>query len=125
MKNSAFEKAYKSLNLKQKEAVDAIEGPVMVIAGPGTGKTSVLTLRIANILHKTDTPANGILALTFTESAVHSMRKKLTEYIGAQAYRVHLYTFHAFAQEIIGRYPEYFPHHRWCGSVRKRAVFHA
>ena len=109
MKNSVFEKSYKNLNLKQKEAVDAIEGPVMVIAGPGTGKTSVLTLRIANILHKTDTPANGILALTFTESAVHSMRKKLTEYIGAQAYRVHLYTFHGFAQEIIGRYPEYFP----------------
>ncbi len=109
MKNISFETAYKGLNQKQKEAVDAIEGPVIVIAGPGTGKTTVLTLRIANILRKTDTPANGILALTFTESAVHSMRQKLVELIGSQAYRVNLFTFHGFAQEIINRYPEYFP----------------
>ncbi len=90
-------------------AVDTIEGPVMVIAGPGTGKTSILTLRIANILQKTDTPASGILALTFTDSGVHSMRRKLVGYIGPSAYRVHIYTFHSFAQEIISRYPEYFP----------------
>lgn len=109
MSDTSFQRVYTKLNPKQREAVDAIEGPVMVIAGPGTGKTSVLTLRIANILHKTDTPADGILALTFTESAVHSMRKKLTDYIGAQAYRVNLFTFHGFAQEIINRYPEYFP----------------
>lgn len=109
MKSGAFNSAYRTLNAAQKEAVDAIEGPVMVIAGPGTGKTTVLTLRIANILRKTDTPANGILALTFTESAVHSMRVKLTEYVGAEAYRVNLFTFHGFAQEIITRYPEFFP----------------
>ena len=106
---SAFDKKYKTLNPAQKEAVDSIEGPVMVIAGPGTGKTSILTLRIANILRRTDTPANGILGLTFTESGVHSMRRKLVEYIGAEAYRVPLYTFHGFAQEVISRFPEYFP----------------
>jgi len=109
VKNVAFESAYKGLNIKQKEAIDSIEGPVMVIAGPGTGKTTVLTLRIAQILSKTDTPASGILALTFTESGVHSMRRKLVEYIGTNAYRVHIFTFHGFAQEIITRYPEYFP----------------
>jgi len=109
MTEDIFSKRYKELNLEQKKAVDAIEGPVMVIAGPGTGKTSILTLRIANILRKTDTPANGILALTFTESGVHSMRRKLVEYLGSQAYRVHIYTFHGFAQEMISRYPEYFP----------------
>lgn len=107
--NDVFIEAYKNLNDEQKRAVDAIEGPVMVIAGPGTGKTSILTLRIANILRQTDTPPNGILALTFTESAVHSMRKKLVHFIGSAAYRVHIFTFHGFAQEIITRYPEYFP----------------
>lgn len=109
MKSEAFSKAYQNLNTEQKKAVDTIEGPVMVIAGPGTGKTSILTLRIANILQATDTPPNGILALTFTESGVHSMRKKLVDYIGPSAYRVHIYTFHGFAQEIISRYPEFFP----------------
>ncbi|OHB04794.1 MAG: hypothetical protein A2920_00015 [Candidatus Zambryskibacteria bacterium RIFCSPLOWO2_01_FULL_43_17] len=105
----SFKKAYSGLNPEQKSAVDTIEGPVMVIAGPGTGKTSILTLRIANILARTDTPANGILALTFTESGVNAMRKKLVSYIGAQAYRIHIYTFHGFAQEIISKFPEYFP----------------
>lgn len=109
MKDDVFTKLYKNLNSEQQKAVDTIEGPVMVIAGPGTGKTSVLTLRIANILRSTDTPPNGILALTFTESAVHSMRRKLFDLIGPAAYRVHIYTFHGFAQEIITLYPEYFP----------------
>lgn len=63
-----FEQAYKNLNTAQKEAVDALDGPVMVVAGPGTGKTQVLTLRIANILQKTDTPTSGILCLTFTNA---------------------------------------------------------
>jgi DNA helicase-2/ATP-dependent DNA helicase PcrA len=81
----------------------------MVIAGPGTGKTTVLTLRIAQILRKSDTPPDGILALTFTESAVASMRRKLVQLIGPAAYRVGLYTFHGFAEEVIRRYPESFP----------------
>jgi len=109
MISEAFKDAYKKLNLEQKRAVDTIEGPVMVIAGPGTGKTSVLTLRIGNILKETDTPPDGILALTFTESAVASMRRKLVSLIGPSAYRVGLYTFHGFAEEIIRRYPESFP----------------
>ena len=49
-----FQTSYKSLNSAQKKAVDTTEGPVMVVAGPGTGKTQVLALRIANILEKTD-----------------------------------------------------------------------
>ena len=48
-----FEKYYKQSNKAQKEAVDAVEGPVMVVAGPGTGKTQILTLRIDNILSET------------------------------------------------------------------------
>jgi len=72
METEVFQKLYKGLNAEQKRAVDTVEGPVMVIAGPGTGKTSILTLRIANILEKTDTSPDSILALTFTESGVYS-----------------------------------------------------
>jgi DNA helicase-2/ATP-dependent DNA helicase PcrA len=109
VKNDTFKKKYESLNKEQKEAVDSINGPVMVIAGPGTGKTSVLTLRIANILRLTDTLPESILALTFTESGAISMRNKLFEIIGESAFRVKISTFHGFANEIIQNYPEYFP----------------
>ncbi|MEX0930352.1 MAG: ATP-dependent DNA helicase [Candidatus Paceibacterota bacterium] len=104
-----FENAYKQLNTKQKEAVDAIEGPVMVVAGPGTGKTQILTLRIANILLQTDTEPENILALTFTESGVQSMCKRLVELIGSPGYQVAIQTFHGFANEVIKDNPEEFP----------------
>lgn len=104
-----FTKYYKSLNPQQKRAVDSIEGPVMVIAGPGTGKTQILTLRIANILRKTDTAPENILALTFTESGVASMRRRLTEITGSVGYRVPIFTFHGFCNHIITRYPDEFP----------------
>lgn len=107
--STTFDRLYSQLNNRQKEAVDAIEGPVMVVAGPGTGKTQILTLRIANIRRLTDTPPDAILALTFTESGVASMRKRLTEIIGNDAYRVCISTFHGFCNDIIGRYPDYFP----------------
>ncbi len=107
--DDVFDAKYRQLNPKQREAVDAIDGPVMVVAGPGTGKTSILTLRIANILKKTDTSADSILALTFTESGVYSMRKKLADIIGSSAYKVNIYTFHGFCNDIIKNYPEEFP----------------
>lgn len=103
---AAFNEAYASLNAAQKDAVDTIEGPVMVVAGPGTGKTQVLTLRIANILLKTDTPPDGILALTFTESGAKAMRERLRRYVGATAYQIPIFTFHGFAQQLIGQYPD-------------------
>lgn len=109
---NSFEELYKKLNAKQKEAVDSIEGPVMVIAGPGTGKTTILTLRIANILLKTDTPPSGILALTFTEAGVKAMRNKLKFIIGERAYDVPIHTFHGFASSIINEFPEHFIHLR-------------
>ena len=102
----AFDTAYQALNDAQKEAVDTIEGPVMVIAGPGTGKTQILTLRIANILLKTDTAPESILALTFTESGAKAMRARLHRYIGARAYQVPIYTFHGFADKLIRAYPD-------------------
>ncbi len=103
---AAFDTAYNNLNDAQKEAVDSIEGPVMVIAGPGTGKTQILTLRIANILLKTDTDPSSILAITFTDSGAKAMRTRLQKYIGARAYQVPIYTFHGFADRLIREYPD-------------------
>ncbi len=105
-----YKKRFKALNERQREAVESIEGPVMVIAGPGTGKTQILTLRIASILEKTDTPPEAVLALTYTESGVASMRSRLAELIGSAAYRVTISTFHGFANNIIRNYPEEFPY---------------
>ncbi len=108
MTSDTFDKKYKALNKKQREAVDTVFGPVMVIAGPGTGKTTVLTLRIANILLKTDAKPEEILALTFTENGARAMREKLRGLIGDTSFRVNIFTFHGFANYIRGLYPENF-----------------
>ncbi|MDA1079568.1 MAG: ATP-dependent DNA helicase [bacterium] len=104
-----FATAYKQLNSDQKLAVDTIDGPVMVLAGPGTGKTQVLSLRIARILEKTDTPPSSILALTFTDAAAAEMRSRLISLIGTAGYGVPITTFHAFCTALIKENPEYFP----------------
>lgn len=109
MLTKEFTESYNKLNEGQKRAVDTIEGPIMVIAGPGTGKTTILTLRIANILAKTDTPPSGILALTFTESGVKAMRSKLRNIIGNVAEDVHIHTFHGLASSIIKEFDDHFP----------------
>lgn len=106
---SKFKKELTSLNPEQRQAVETIDGPVMVIAGPGTGKTQILTLRIANILNKTDTNPENILALTFTESATANMRRRLTSLIGTPSYYINIHTFHGFCNKIIQDYPENFP----------------
>jgi len=92
---------YKGLNPQQKQAVDNIEGPVMVIAGPGTGKTQILSARIGKILLDTDTNPDNILCLTYTDAGVVAMRKRLLSFIGPDAYKVNIYTFHAFCNDII------------------------
>lgn len=105
-----FETRYTKLNARQKEAVDTIDGPLMVVAGPGTGKTELLSMRTANILKRTDTLPENILCLTFTESGAAAMRKRLTEIIGKDAYKVAIHTFHSFGTEIINQYGQYFYH---------------
>jgi len=107
-----FDEAYKNLNAAQKEAVDAIDGPVLVIAGPGTGKTQLLSTRVANILKKTDADASSILCLTFTNKAATNMRERLQLLTDGEAAHVHIKTFHSFASEIMNSYSEYF----WNGA---------
>ena len=96
-----FQAVLNSLNSNQKSAVNSIEGPVMVIAGPGTGKTQLLAARIGNILKKTDTAPENILCLTYTEAGAFNMKKRLREFIGAESYRVKIHTFHSFCTDII------------------------
>src|SRR5687767_15789879 len=79
-----FAEEYEKLNEKQREAVDRIEGPVMVIAGPGTGKTQILAARIGKILLETDTDPRNILCLTYTDAGAITMRKRLLEFIGSE-----------------------------------------
>lgn len=104
MENTPYTQALAKLNPAQRQAVEAIDGPVMVIAGPGTGKTQVLALRIAHILEVTDTPASAVLCLTFTRSGVRAMRERLESYIGTRAHEVTISTFHSFAIEIIEKH---------------------
>lgn len=96
-----FNEVYNKLNLQQKQAVDTICGAVMVIAGPGTGKTQILGARIGKILLETDTQPQNILCLTYTDAGTIAMRKRLLSFIGADAYKVHIHTFHSFCNEVI------------------------
>src|SRR5690349_17284618 len=96
-----FLEALNQLNPQQRIAVDTIEGPVMVIAGPGTGKTQILAARIGKILLDTDTLPENILCLTYTDAGAIAMRRRLQQFIGADAYKVNIYTFHAFCNDVI------------------------
>ena len=102
--STPFQTTYSSLNPRQKQAVDTIYGPVLVIAGPGSGKTQILSARIANILLQTDVNPSNILCLTFTENAAKNMRERLSRVMGADAYKVAIHTFHGFGNEILNRY---------------------
>lgn len=102
-----FEKAYRGLNEKQKQAVDTVYGPLMVVAGPGTGKTQLLSTRVGNILQKTDFKPYNILCITYTTNGVAAMKQRLVELIGAEGNGVEVYTFHSFSEKIIQRAKRY------------------
>ncbi|MBK8502078.1 MAG: UvrD-helicase domain-containing protein [Saprospiraceae bacterium] len=99
--NQVFLDAYDQLNPAQKQAVDHIDGPVMVVAGPGTGKTQILALRICNILLKTDTRPQNILCLTYTDAGAIAMRKRLLQFVGTDAYKIQVHTYHSFCNQVI------------------------
>ena len=88
------------LNDIQRQAASCIEGPVMVIAGPGSGKTRVLTYRIAHMIHSGINPGN-ILALTFTNKAAREMKDRIERVVGPKAQRVWAGTFHSLFARIL------------------------
>ena len=98
---AVFSAMLQQLNPAQRAAVEHIEGPVLVIAGPGTGKTHMLATRIAYILDTTDAYPSNILCLTFTDAGVQAMRQRLLQIIGPDAHKVHIFTFHAFCNKVI------------------------
>jgi DNA helicase-2/ATP-dependent DNA helicase PcrA len=104
----SFKDRYKILNEFQRTAVDQTDGPLLVLAGPGTGKTELLGMRVANILDQTDELAENILCLTFSEAGARTMRERLTDIMGQDAYKVGIFTFHGFGTDVINHYPEYF-----------------
>ena len=96
------------LNAAQKEAVMATEGPVVVIAGAGSGKTRVLTSRIFYLMHNCGIASHTILAVTFTNKATKEMRDRVNELIEENGFNgpkdLNIYTFHAFGAWVLRRY---------------------
>lgn len=95
------------LNAQQKAAVEYLEGPLLVLAGPGTGKTQLLSAKVAYILEHTDANPENILCLTFTDAGAENMRNRLQTMIGKSALEVNIHTYHAFGANLLERYKNY------------------
>ncbi len=90
-----------NLTPSQQEAVRALDGPVLVLAGAGSGKTRVLTHRIAYLLATRDVPPSGVVAVTFTNKAAQEMGERLERLVGPRARGIWLGTFHALGLRIL------------------------
>lgn len=90
-----------ALNAQQKEAVTTLEGPVMILAGAGSGKTRVIIQRIVHLIQKKQVPPQQILAVTFTNKAAEEMRGRLNEMLSGKQKGVHLSTFHALGVSLL------------------------
>ena len=93
-----------ALNPPQREAVEHIDGPLLVLSGAGTGKTRVLTCRLANLIFTGAAQPWNILAVTFTNKAAREMSERVTDLIGADAEKVWFRTFHSLAAQILRRH---------------------
>ena len=90
-----------NLNNKQIEAVKALDGPMLILAGAGSGKTKVLTTKIAYLLDERDISPVNILAITFTNKAAKEMKERIYNLIGREAFRLQISTFHSFGLKLL------------------------
>lgn len=97
----SYTKYYQELNELQQRAVDHTDGPLLIIAGPGTGKTQLLSVRAASIIENKGVSPENILIITFTNAAAKAMKERLAEILGGRGYDVEVSTFHSFANSII------------------------
>ena len=97
----SYDDAYQELNETQREAVDWEDGPALVLAGPGSGKTKVLTIRVARLLRDSPTKNFRILALTFTNKAADEMTGRVNILAPGQEQRLFIGTFHAFCSQVL------------------------
>lgn len=111
MTHDNFHQVLASLNPKQRQAVELTEGPVMVIAGPGTGKTQVLAARVGQILSTTQAQPENILVLSFTDNAAWQLQQRLVSLMGSLGYRVPVMTFHSWCASLFARFPDHFEAH--------------
>lgn len=95
------------LNKEQQAAVEYLDGPLLVLAGPGTGKTQLLSAKVAYILENIDVNPENILCLTFTDAGAENMRARLQTMIGKAALDVNIHTYHSFGSNILERYKSY------------------
>lgn len=95
-------------NSRQQQAIDTLDGPVMLLAGPGTGKTFTLTRRIKKILEEKDVEPNQILCLTFSNTATANMKSRIIDLLGTKGAEVNVSTYHSFCNNVIAEYPSKF-----------------
>ena len=95
-----------TLNEQQKKAVTTTEGPLLVLAGAGSGKTKVLTTRIAYLIKEKGIDPDSILAITFTNKAAKEMKDRVVNILGPSAYGIQISTFHSFGLSIIREHYE-------------------
>jgi len=110
--DAVFLNLIQHLNTAQKEAIATLDGPTLVLAGPGTGKTQLIAAKVGKILMESDTLPKSILCLTFTDAGVNALRKRLVQYIGPEGHKVHVLTFHAFCNQIIQQNRYHFGQHK-------------